>query len=78
MTTYNQAEDYKDLPAELQALSTFVLYRRYEEDGEVRKRPYDWLGGKRGNDSPELRLKFDQALEKIGGRSELGPCNLPT
>jgi hypothetical protein len=63
---------YQTLPAEIKALRYFVLYRRTIVNGEVQKRPYDWLGGKRGNDSPELRLTFDQALEKIGGRNDLG------
>ena len=61
-----------NLPSELKQLPCFVLYRSTVVDGEVEKKPYDWLGGKRGNDSPELRLTFDQALEKIGSRSDLG------
>jgi hypothetical protein len=63
---------YQTLPAEIKALRYFVLYRRTIVNGEVEKRPYDWLGGKRGNDNRELRLTFDQALEKIGGRNDLG------
>jgi hypothetical protein len=61
-----------NLPLELKQLPYFVLYKHTIVDGEVEKRPYDWLGGRRGNDSPELRLTFDQALEKIGMRSDLG------
>jgi len=68
----NLKQQYQALPAEIKALSCFVLYRSTIVAGEVEKRPYDWLGGKRGNDSPELRLTFDQALEKIGNRSDLG------
>lgn len=63
---------YQALPDEIKALSCFVLYRSTMVAGEIEKRPYDWLGGKRGNDNPELRLTFDQALEKIGSRSDLG------
>lgn len=61
-----------DIPAELKTLSNFVLYRRYEEDGEIKKRPYDWLGGNRGNNSTELQLPFHTAINKISNRNDLG------
>jgi hypothetical protein len=50
----------------------FVLYQKTMAQGEVKKRPYDWLGGHRGNDSPELQLEFKDALKKLGVRTDLG------
>jgi hypothetical protein len=50
----------------------FVLYQKTMVQGEVKKRPYDWLGGRRGNDSPELQLEFKDALTKLGVRTDLG------
>ena len=61
-----------NLPNELKQLPYFVLYRSTVVDDEVGKKPYDWLGGKRGNDSPELRLTFQEALKKIGNRTDIG------
>jgi hypothetical protein len=60
------------IPEELKALRYFVLYQHSFADGQVSKRPFDWLGGKRGNDSPELRLTFQEALDKIGNRTDIG------
>ncbi len=50
----------------------FVLYQKTMAQGEVKKRPHDWLGGNRGNDSPELQLEFKDALKKLGVRTDLG------
>lgn len=50
----------------------FVLYQLNKLNGEVKKRPYDWLGGNRGNDSPDLQLNFDEAVKKVGSRADLG------
>lgn len=72
MTTTTLATAYTDLPTELRALQNFVLYRRYQDGNEVKKRPYDWHGGNRGNDHPELQLGFSAALQKINGRRDLG------
>ena len=49
-----------NIPIEMRnQCSTFVLWRNL--DG--RKVPVDWLGGKRGNDSNDLHMTFEQATE---------------
>jgi len=59
-------------PSSLRSIRHFVIYQMNKLNGEVKKRPYDWLGGNRGNDSPDLRLTFDEAVKKAGGRADLG------
>jgi hypothetical protein len=61
-----------NFPDTLKMYRHFVLYQKNIEHGEVKKRPFDWLGGHRGNDSPELQLDFGDALKKLGARTDLG------
>jgi hypothetical protein len=60
------------LPDELTTLKQFVLYQWHMEAGEVKKRPFDWLGGSRGNNDPALWLPLADAIEKTRGRRDLG------
>lgn len=64
--------DLDNFPSSLRSMRHFVLYQMHKQNGEVKKRPYDWLGGNRGNDSPDLRLHFDEAVNKVRGRADLG------
>ena len=56
------------LPVELKALKTFVLWEHYLDEDEPKKRPFDWrteTGHGKGNNDPNLHLSFDDALAKI-------------
>lgn len=64
--------DLDKFPSSLRLMRHFVLYQLNKLNGEVKKRPYDWLGGNRGNDSPDLQLNFDEAVKKVGSRADLG------
>jgi len=64
--------DLDNFPSSLRSMRHFVLYQMHKQNGEVKKRPYDWLGGTRGNDNPDLRLHFDEAVNKVRGRADLG------
>jgi hypothetical protein len=58
----------KQLPQALQNLNTFVLWEHYLDDGEPKKRPFDWrtsTGRGKGNDDPNLHLSFHNAIAKI-------------
>jgi hypothetical protein len=58
----------KQLPQALQDLNTFVLWEHYLDDGEPKKRPFDWrtsTGRGKGNDDPNLHLGFHNAIAKI-------------
>lgn len=58
----------KQLPQALQNLNTFVLWEHYLDDGEPKKRPFDWrtsTGRGKGNDDPCLHLSFHDAVKKI-------------
>jgi len=63
---------YQSLPVEIQQLKSFVLFKHHVQNGEVKKRPYDWRGGKRGNDDPTLWLPMADAISKMVNRSDLG------
>ncbi len=63
---------FNHFPDLLKTQRHFVLYRKSIEQGEVKKRPFDWLGGNRGNDSPDLQLGFEDAIQKLNTRPDLG------
>ncbi len=58
----------EQLPQAVKDLQTFVLWEHYLNDGESKKRPFDWrsiTGRGKGNDDPNLHLSFIDALTKI-------------
>ena len=58
----------EQLPQAIKELNTFVLWEYYLDDGEPKKRPFDWrtsTGRGKGNDDPKLHLSFHDAVTKI-------------
>jgi len=58
----------KQLPVELNTLSTFVLWEHYIDEGEPKKRPFDWRtknGRGKGNDDSNLHLSLNDVLAKL-------------
>ena len=58
----------EQLPQAIKELNTFVLWEHYLDDGEPKKRPFDWrtsTGRGKGNDDPNLHLSFYDAVTKI-------------
>ena len=58
----------KQLPVELNNLSTFVLWEHYIDEGEPKKRPFDWrtkTGRGKGNDDSNLHLSLNDVLAKL-------------
>ena len=58
----------EQLPQAIKELNTFVLWEHYLDDGEPKKRPFDWrtsTGRGKGNDDPNLHLGFHNAIAKI-------------
>lgn len=64
----HNSKTIEQLPQAIKELNTFVLWEHYLDDGEPKKRPFDWrtsTGRGKGNDDPNLRLSFHDAVAKI-------------